>query len=205
MATNPLIDRVMDQIRVKMPGALDGVTQMELWNTLDDFLVRTNVWTGETEVKLKVGKLEADLDSPTAGASIWRLMAVKNEDGTNYPIKAWISTPGTITFASGVSEPKTIVATVALTVGDPGKRQVYPDVPDWIWGDYYDVIIDGTIGRLFGHPAKPYSNPQMALFHLKQYSAGCDQAKWMVNRGRRMEGQRWMFPQSYAGRLLRRP
>src|SRR6478609_1794523 len=184
MATNPLIDRVMDQIRVKMPGALDGVTQMELWNTLDDFLVRTNVWTGETEVKLKVGKLE---------------------DGTNYPIKAWISTPGTITFASGVSEPKTIVATVALTVGDPGKRQVYPDVPDWIWGDYYDVIIDGTIGRLFGHPAKPYSNPQMALFHLKQYSAGCDQAKWMVNRGRRMEGQRWMFPQSYAGRLLRRP
>jgi hypothetical protein len=205
MATNPLIDRIMDQLRLKLPGALDGVTQIELWNTVDDFLCRTNVWIADTEVKLKPDKIQADLDSPTAGASIWRLMELRNEDGSHYPVAAWIPVPGTLQFASPSNEAKVLVATVALTIGDPGKRQVYPDMPDWIWSDYYDVLIDGTIGRMYGQPAKPYSNPQMAAYHLKSFTSGVNQSKWMASRGRRMEGQRWRFPQSYAGRMLRRP
>src|SRR6478736_5341851 len=173
MATNPpIVDRIMDQLRLKLPGALDGVTQLELWNTVDDFLTRTNVWIDETTVELKPGKLVYEFSPSAAGASVRRIMDVRNTAGTRSTTKAWMPVPGTLQIASGVSDKLDIVVVTAVTIADPGKRQVYPSLPEWMWSEYQTELIDGTIGRMMGQPAKPYSNPQLAAYHLKSYSSG---------------------------------
>ena len=205
MATNPYIDRIMDRVRIRVPGTLDGVTQIELFDAVNEFLANTNAWQDTIEVELKPGKFVYDLTPSGGSAETWRIMSVKNVDGTPYRLPAWMTIPGELQTSSDVTEKTKIMVTVALAPGLMGKKQTYPDIPDYIWNDYYDIILDGVISRLMSQPAKPYSNPQMALFHGKKFNSGCNVAKWQLENGRLYRGQNWRFPQTFAGRNLRRP
>ena len=37
-------ERTMNELRIRIPGALDSVLQLELFNVCDDFLQGTNIW-----------------------------------------------------------------------------------------------------------------------------------------------------------------
>lgn len=42
-------------------------------------------------------------------------------------------------------------------------------LPDIAYAQHYDALLDGLLGRLYSQPAKPYSNPQLAAYHLKRF------------------------------------
>lgn len=55
---------------------------------------------------------------------------------------------------------------VALT-----PKQSVTHLPRIAATHFYDAIFDGAAGRLLGQPAKPYTNPAIAQYHLRRFNS----------------------------------
>lgn len=65
-----------------------------------------------------------------------------------------------------------------------------PDVAQTL---HYDALLDGLLGRLYAHPAKPYSNPTLGQYHLTRFRAAIAKAKGETLQGG-FAGQNWTYP-----------
>lgn len=67
------------------------------------------------------------------------------------------------------------------------------ELPDWMFKRYYDALFDGTLGRLYTHPAKAYSNLIGAEYHLRRFRTAIQQASGAAKQGHN-NSQNWRFP-----------
>lgn len=81
-----------------------------------------------------------------------------------------------------------LVAYVALTL-----KPAATDVPDYVYTHFYDALFDGTLGRLYAHPAKPYSNTTGAQYHLGRFRAAIAEGAGMAKEGL-INAQNWRYP-----------
>lgn len=104
---------------------------------------------------------------------------------------AWYS-PGLGTFSlspvPNTTAPGMLVAYVALTL-----KPAATDVPDYVYMHFYDALFDGTLGRLYAHPAKPYSNTQGAQYHLSRFRSAIAEGAGMAKEGL-INAQNWRYP-----------
>lgn len=63
-----------------------------------------------------------------------------------------------------------------------------PDVAEKL---YYEALRDGVLGRLFSHPAKPYSDSTRAQYHLSRFRAAIGT---YAGREKAGNGASWTFP-----------
>jgi hypothetical protein len=194
------LSRLMDNLRIKLPGALDGVIQLEMFSALNEFFQNSNAWTEDIEFET-VGNEQSYLLVQTQPGAINRLMYVVNADGT--PIAATMQTPGELELVYAPTDGLTLTARVALTVTDPVTREGYPDYPDWFLNKYGNDIMDGVLGRMMSQMAKPYSNERLAIFHMKKFQNAISQAKVEAQHKNVYRGQAWRFPQTFSRRKYR--
>ena len=71
-------DRLMQTLRVHVPGATDGVIQLELFNVMDEFFRRTNAWRYEQEIDIKENTHEYALSLPADAEFVRMLGAARN-------------------------------------------------------------------------------------------------------------------------------
>lgn len=202
---NADMNRLMDNLRIKLPGALDSTIQLELFSALNDFFQQSSIWTENltfvaqptSDTYLQNPDAYTYEVVPTMGAIV-RLMSVV--DSNNFSQAASMDTPGYIVLAYAPSTANTYTANVALTVTDPTTREGFPEFPAWILNKYGNEIMDGVLSRMMSQVAKPYSSPQMALFYGKKFQAGISRAYVESLHGNVYRGQNWRFPQTFARR-----
>lgn len=201
------MDRLLNQARVRAPGALDDTIKLELFATLQEFFQDTNIWTERIDVPVLATSytyhenpdaLTYDV-IPSAG-QIVRLIAMLDSKGR--PVTAGMPEVGSVVLGASPSEDQTYTAVVSLTVKDPAGRDGIPAYPDWIVEKYNLEILDGVLGRLLSQPAKPYSSPQLALTHLRKFASAKSQAKVETERQNVYGAQNWRFPSTF--RRMRR-
>lgn len=192
------VNRLMDNLRVRLPGAVDSALQMELFNTLNEFFVGSNIWRENLEIYISAGVTNYDL-TPSGRAKVIRLMSV--EDNNKFPVNAWIDleTQG-LMLAQSPSSSATYIAQVSLSVDDPTTTEGYPQFPDWVLNVYQTDIIDGVLARMMSQPAKPYSNTQLAIYHERRFSSAVAMARAEAQRKYVYGGQVWRFPQQFNRR-----
>jgi hypothetical protein len=202
MTCNATVTRIFDTARLRLPGATDGVMQLEFMNMVQDFCITTSAWVDATDVKLEPQVNLYDLVPPDANGDIKRIMYVENLDreAPQWTAPAWMPVPGVMQIGFIPQAEQDIVVYVALQPNELGCKQSIPAVPDWLFTDYTQTLTDGLISNMLVQPAKPYSNPQMGQFYLKRYISGKSTARIQAENGRRMSGQRWTFPQGFAVR-----
>lgn len=66
-------------------------------------------------------------------------------------------------------------------------------LPDMAYQLHYDALLDGVLGRLYAHPAKPYSNLTGAQYHLGRFRNAIAAAAGAAKQGN-INGQNWTFP-----------
>lgn len=66
-------------------------------------------------------------------------------------------------------------------------------LPDVSYTRHYDALLDGVLSRLYGHPAKPYSNPDIATYHLNRFRNAIGVASAEQKQGG-FAGQNWQYP-----------
>jgi hypothetical protein len=194
------LNRLMDNLRIRLPGALDTVLKLELFSVMNEFFQSSNCWYEDIDFTVTSGVTEYTI-TPSSIASIVRLLGVVNSDGRAQ--NAVLALPNTLTLVNSPSQSDTFTARVALTVNDPTTRDDYPEFPDWVINKYNNDIQDGVLGRMMSQIAKPYTNERMAIYHMRQFRGAVAFAKVEAMHQNVYRGQSWRFPQTFARRKAR--
>jgi hypothetical protein len=193
------INRLMSQLRIRLPGALDDTIKLELFSAMDEFFSGSNIWVEDVDLYVTPTDTEYDV-IPSSVSAVHRLISVVNSN--NIPQNASMATPGVVVLSQAPSVAETLIARVALTVSDPPDRQSYPIFPAWIAGKYGNDIVAGVLSRMMSQLAKPYSSTQMALFYARQFTQTINRAKVEAMHGNVYRGQNWAFPQGMTRRKV---
>jgi len=196
----PDLSRLMDNLRIRCPGAIDDVLKLEIYWTFAEFLQDSNCWYEDVEFAV-TPDVTTYYVTPTYAATAVRLLGVINS--SNQGQFAGFSLPDEVTLAVAPSQNDTYTARLALTISDPVNRDGFPDYPDWVLAKYSIEIMDGVLGRMFTQVAKPYTNERMAIYHSRRFRTGVAQAKVEAQHQNVYRGQNWKFPQSFARRKAR--
>lgn len=199
------MNRLMDSAKIRLPGAMDANIQNELFYCLNEFFQTSNIWYEDIQFPVTATSL-SQFSNPEAytytvvpsSGTINRLIGVANSQGI--PQGAVMATPGEVVLRFSPNADDTYTARVALTVTDPVTREGYPEFPAWILNKYGNDILDGVLSRMMSQLAKPYSNPQMAMVHAKNFKNAISQAKVEAQHQNVYRGQSWNFPQTFARR-----
>jgi hypothetical protein len=194
-ADNTDILRLMDAARVRLPGARDNIIQLELFAAINQFFQDSNAWREDIDFTVSPGVTEYEIIA-TSPSSINRLMGVVNEYGTQ--IVASMREPGVLQLWRIPSETATYTAQVALTINNPTDREGFPEYPSWFLNKYGNDLLDGLLARMMSQLAKPYSQPQLALMHGRNFKQAISQAKTEANHSNTYRAQNWQFPQGFA-------
>jgi hypothetical protein len=84
-------DRLLQTLRVHVPGVTPEMLTLEIFNVLDEFFRRTSAWRYVNQIQLSEDLLEYDLNVPT-DATVVRVMAVTHN---GVPVPAAESDTGT--------------------------------------------------------------------------------------------------------------
>lgn len=185
------INRLVKNIAVHVPGALDTVIKLELFNVLDEFCRDTLVWKEDIEFDTVVGETLCYAVNAEP-ATIVSLVELVNEADT--PVAATMATPGEIVLKTEPSVVETLTATVVLTVVDPVDGDGWPQMPEWLLRQYFQGILDGLVGRIMAHPAKPYTNERLSIYHTRRFRGAVALARAEAQHKNLHDGQAWRFP-----------
>lgn len=196
------MDRLLDQARIRLPGAVDAAIIPELTSVLREFFSGSNVWREEITFPVFATSSNIFLDPddfaydlvPSEGA-ILRLLGVRTASGTG--IHARMPVPGTVLLSVSPSSDTDYIAAVVLTVAPPAPSTV-PTAPEWVVERHHDVLLDGLLGRMMSQLAKPYSSPSIAAVHLRRFKRGTAEAKVEANRGNVYAAPSWRFPGAFG-------
>jgi hypothetical protein len=194
-------ERLMKNARSRLPGAIDTVLELELFNVLDEFFQDSNVWQEAIEFSVTAADEVPTIYyiEPESVSSIVRLISVVTSE--DRPVAATMQVPGEVILLTQPGGDETYTATVAMTVDDPVQStNNYPEFPAWVLTKYGMALLDGLLGRMMSQPAKPYSNTQLALYHTRKFRSAIAFASTESVRRNVANAQVWRFPQSFATR-----
>lgn len=189
------IIRLITNAQIQLPGAVSTALQQELFSIADQFFKGSNVWLEDIDFKVPGNDPAGTVYqiAATGNVLIDKLMYVRDSDG-DAPVTAFMSTPGEITLRTQPNSDSVYIATVGLTVSDPVQRDGYVTMPEWVLNKYREVFLDGLVGRMMAHPAKPYSNTQLSVYHLRKFTSGISAARIEAQRNNVFRAQAWRFP-----------
>lgn len=190
----------------RTPGASRAVVTREFFNTCREFYEQSLAWQQAlAAVNLVNGTSAYTPTDPDANSEVLKVLGVVvdnipigaaahrpvlSDGGSNRP-RCWyitgyktanlFPTPNE-DLAGGLVFYVALKPTVVATV-----------VPDIALVRHYDALLDGCLGRLYAHPAKPYSNIAGAEYHLKRFRNAIALYKGEARQGY-AQAQNWRFP-----------
>jgi len=199
------IDRLMNNARDRLPGAVDAAMQRELFNTMDEFFKKSNVWNEDIEIAIP-GNDPANTVyqlTPEAPALIDKLAWVfvkptQTSVGRGPAVAAAMQVPGELTLQTQPSSDQVYVVTVVLTVQDPVDRKGYVQFPAWVLAKYRETILNGLLGKMMSQPNKPYTNTQLSVLHMRKFVSGYSSARVEWTRNNTYRAQAWAFPGGFS-------
>jgi len=191
MACQCFVD-IMDYLRLNLPGALDGVLEMEISNTLDEFLSKTNAWVERLPVRVRPGKYDYII-KPASGLMV-RLLGVGGADPDIW-VPAAMHGLDTLSFRDDPGVTETWTAHVVVKQSPNAGLE---SIPEWIYENHRLAVQHGVIGRMMTQNAKPYSNERLAIYHMRKFLALTAQVRAERAQQYLYRGQVWNYPQNFA-------
>jgi hypothetical protein len=191
--------RLLNNARVRLPGALDTAIRWEFYEAVNEFLQESNIW--QQDIPLSVDTTTATWvlpDPPVTPCSIHRLWSIKGSDGLQRT--GSMQVPGTIILDAIPQQADTYTVTVVTTVSDPVDTDSNPELPAWIMSKYCNDLTGGVIGRMMTQVAKPYSNTTMAVYYMKRFQSAISKASVESRHQNIFGAQRWRFPGGFQTR-----
>lgn len=67
-------------------------------------------------------------------------------------------------------------------------------IPDWMWSMFFQEFVDGTLGRLYMMPSKPWANKEQGVYHSRRFRNSMGFRKQEAPKGFIMGVPGWQFP-----------
>jgi hypothetical protein len=194
----------LKDILPRTPSIVRAVARRELILTAREFYKESTAWRGVVEsVFWSDNTYGHTVASPDVNAEILQVLAVEvngveltakvqrpvGERGDGTPTLWYPTGPDTIEiwptpeqYDDDVLVRVALIPTVTATT-----------LPDVAMRSHYEALLDGVLGRLYAHPAKPYSNQQLGAYHLNRFRNAIAAAKGETIQGG-FAGQNWQYP-----------
>lgn len=176
--------RLLDNLRIALPGALDGTIQQELFNTVDELCRTANAHRAPFAITTVVGQSIY----PVVVSGFVTLTVMYASD----PGIVFDRDDGTATLASPPEDVRTIALELSL---GPDTLELPADwLPDTVWERQYQALLHGVLGRMMGQIAKPYSDRITGAYHARRFRNLMAMARHDANTGGAPGAQRWRYP-----------
>lgn len=186
-------DRLYDNIQTLLPAITLPVIQMELWNAIQEFCIRSTYYRSKINWVMGPGVSTVDFNPFNAEMSVvWVLYA--------HGLTHWeINPPAQLVDFMTPTAQRSGWALVALRPirFDVIRLNVLPE----LFTTWFETMLDGTIARLYAMPAKPWSAPQLAQYHGTRFRQGMMRARDIAERlHSHQQSPRRAFPYFAHGR-----
>lgn len=195
LGDDPQVTRLYDNVQAEVPAIGLSAIKLAAWNTIEDFYIQSTTRREHTYWRMPAGVTAIDFNPYDEN---WVVAWILDYCGlpANMGKVEHPSILRDLTYPTPASE-RDGEALLALKPASFDAVNA-GGVPD-LWSTWFQAILDGTLMRLYGQPAKPYSSPQLAQFHGRKYSAGVVSARGIAIRSY-TNGPRWQYPYFAAGR-----
>lgn len=174
------LDTILQDTIPQLPGAVRAVADRELRMAIREFFERSYAWRRTfTELDAPAGLTPIQITSTETGdanSDVIAIMSVEYDGNVLTPMyqrpprtNLTTSRPTGFYMTSNRDEfqlypalenPSTGLLTVHLALT---PKLDATNFPRQIQNYYYDAIIEGFLSRMYMHPEKPYSNPQLGM------------------------------------------
>lgn len=207
MTTLVPLDKWVDTIVGRLNGAVPEMVRTEVTNTVREFFVESSVWQIEFRMGVQAATSTYDLSSAIPEGEVTfiqkahfkeRLLTPAAEfpfawDEEGDPHYYWSPEPGLMRLAPIPQIDEDQVMRVRVALQPSGC-----EVPDWIERLFFRAIATGTLGRMYGHPKRPYTNPQLAAQHSQNFRSSIARARSMANRRFTTAEHTFRFPRGWS-------
>lgn len=197
-----------DLMLPRLPGALSNVVEGEITQTVYNFCRESTAWRDMIyAVDIDINDREVELtygDGTEANVSGVLRVYYSNKQLSQYSHAPWeTSSSAPMGFTSKPDDPSVIVLSTIPSTAITGALDAYvylepvnptDALPSVILNEFWEIVFDGALGRMYSHPEKPYTNPTLAQYHLRRYRNGTRRARDQANRGFTGNAQNWVFP-----------
>lgn len=192
------LGRLMNQIRVSLPGATDVAIKGMLFNVIDEFMKNSNTWNEWIPFSIFNG-VQDYLITPQHQGMIVRLGQVLDNNCVIYPSMVTEIEPPSARIHVVWPQNMTISvrAIVYKSIVLPTTSEEIPVAPRWLLPMYERAIETGVIGRMQMQSNKPYTNPTLATINVKSFLNMVAEARTAALRGNLYGGQAWRFPSNF--------
>ena len=104
---------------------------------------------------------------------------------------------GSAPSAEDIKHPLVVALSLSLDKGCMEQDCGDWEVPEYMWDAYFQDWVDGTLGRLYAMPAKPWSAPTQALYHSRRFRNQMAYRKQESLRGFVFGIPAWRFPRGW--------
>jgi hypothetical protein len=188
-----LHDRLMQNLMAKLPGATEALLHAELFNTIDEACREGWLWRETISVPLVEGNDTYTL--APAGTEVVYVFSIAPEEDTVGGVLYEYGKLTVVDLPTAEEEGMKVYAVVALTPShDVDTENVEGWIPGDMWSEHYQMFMSGVMHRMTAQPAKPYTNPQLAVFYGRKFRSDLAYARRKVDTGGVPGAQRWRFP-----------
>jgi hypothetical protein len=185
-----LLQRIINNAQVHLPGAVEDVFKLEIYNVCEEFFKTTNTWQEFVPFTTIQDKRVYEV-VPTVGVFV-RLMEVRDGDG--YARAAVMSDDMFVVLRDLPTGGFEYIAALAVTCVDPVKKDGWPEAPAELLTKFYEPLLEGLLGRMMLQPSKPYSNPDLGVFHQRRFHDRMAVARAEQLHASTYNVQNWRFP-----------
>lgn len=183
LGSDPGLNRLYDNVQAVVPAVGLSLIKMMAWNTIEEFYLRSTARRETVYWQMAIGVSEVDFNPYDA---TWLVAWVLDVSGLHAPK---IVMPGRLIDLHAPTSPRHGAALLALK-----PVNFSANVPEELFSQWFETILDGTLYRLYATPAKPYSSPQLAQYHGGRYRGGIARARAIAQKEFTNGGGRWGFP-----------
>lgn len=187
------------------PGCVPSVRRRELILACREFFEQSACWRGVIGPRqMKAGRKRYMLSPVDAYTDVVHVLGVqfngewlrplpqqpRGDSTSSTPRGYWLEAPDVVRLwpVPQVTVEAALRFYVAMT-----PKQTVRQMPRIAATHYYDAILDGAAGRLLRHPAKPYTNPVAAEYHLRRFRAAIGKHAAQGKSGH-TGAPSWVFP-----------
>lgn len=189
------MQRLMDNLLLRLPGAVESVVRLEIFNALNEFCRETNCWWHRQTIQLQPQQTVVPIFAPMNAETV-RIMRVTHD---GIPLNAALRALE-LTMLIAPQRGIEIDLTTSLAPSYDTQYDDPPWVPAEIWKRHYNAIMDGTLARMMSQPAKPYSSMNNAGVHALQFRTAKNDTRSEVDRAFVYDAQNWQYPYFARGR-----
>jgi len=198
MAATADMQRLINDLRAVLPGALLSGIQAAIFQAYDDFFDFTNVWTEDVDIALVNGQRVYTLATPAQGRFNRLVVLFDSQDTSEkWADRAEFTPPSAIKIASTPKAGPTWVARLSkkLATVDADNN---PDAPDAFLQKYREAIYAGARSILHAQTGMPWADTKSVVFYGQKFLAEKTKARIDKIKANVVGQTNWTFPMAYS-------